>query len=116
MDVVKKLASAIENASAMSPLDRDVIFSFNERPPISGIRVDPAKVEISQKIALLKQADGVVRSHGPEVIQARSIFFNENRHVLQVNSEGTILDFERKGLVFIVHVTGRFRRHSSDWI
>lgn len=107
MEVVKKLAAAIENASTMNPLDRDVSFSFSERPPISGIRVDPAKAGISQKIALLKQADDVVRSHGPEVIQARSIFFDENRHVLQINSDGTILDFERKGLVFIVHVTSR---------
>ncbi len=104
---IKKLASAIENASAMSPLDRDVIFSYSDRPPISEIRIDPAKTGMSPKIALLRQADDIVRSHGPEVIQARCIFFDEGRHVLQLNSDGAILDFERKGLVFVVHVTGR---------
>lgn len=107
IEVLKKLASAIEKACVVNPADRDVFFSFCDRPPISDIRIDPEKASISQKIELLKRADDVVRSHGPKVIQVRSVFFDEDRRVLQVNSDGSIVDFKRKGLVFIVHVTGR---------
>ncbi|MCL5124056.1 MAG: TldD/PmbA family protein [Deltaproteobacteria bacterium] len=107
MKMVKKLATAIKNAFVSNPLDRDVSFEFGDMPPVSQIQLDPAQVGISEKIGLLKRADDVVRSHGTEVIQAQCIFFDEQRRVLQINSDGAILDFERKGLVFIVHVTAR---------
>ncbi|MGC8658016.1 MAG: TldD/PmbA family protein [Desulfomonilaceae bacterium] len=107
LGMAQKLAAAIKNAFVSNPLDRDLVFELGDRPPVSPIRLDPAKVTISEKIALLKHADDVVRSYGNEVIQARCIFFDEERRVLQINSDGAILDFERKGLVFIVHVTAR---------
>lgn len=108
MKSVRKLAGAIQQAASLGCASgRDLVFSVDELPPISEIQINPAIVEIGDKIALLRQADEVARSHGPEVIQTRCMFFDENRHVLQVNSDGAILDFERKGLVFIVHVTGR---------
>ncbi len=107
MEAVDDLARVIHEASMLSPKDNDVVFSVNSRKPISDIQVDPAAAGIAEKIGLLKQADEVARSHGPEVIQVRCVFSDENRRVVQVNSDGAVIDFPRKGLVFITHVTAR---------
>ncbi len=76
-------------------------FSLKDRPLISEVHHDPARVGANQKIDLLKHADDIARSYGPEVIQARSVFMDENRRVFQVNSDGSVIDFERKGVVFL---------------
>jgi len=106
-EAVDDLARVIHEASILSPKDNDIAFSVNSRMPVSEIQVDPAAAGVAEKIVLLKQADEIARSHGPEVIQVRSVFSDENRRVVQVNSDGAVIDFPRKGLVFITHVTAR---------
>ena len=107
MKTVNALATSIKEAAGIYSSNKDIVFSLKDRPSISEIHQDPARVDATQKIGLLKHADDIARSYGPAVIQARSVFMDENRRVFQVNSEGTIIDFERKGVVFFVHVTGR---------
>ncbi|MFH0960801.1 MAG: TldD/PmbA family protein [Pseudomonadota bacterium] len=105
---VNELAMSIIQAAGIYSTNRDIVFSLKEKPLISEVHLDPARFDVTQKIDLLKQADEIARSYGPAVIQARCVFMDENRRVRQVNSDGAIIDFERKGVVFFVHVTGRF--------
>ncbi len=75
--------------------------------PVSTILHDPAAVDLDRKIGLLRDADDAARSMGDEIVQVRCMFANEQRSVVQANSDGQHLEFQRIGLVFMVHVTAR---------
>jgi TldD protein len=87
------------------------LLGFALRPehvsPTSVIEMDPETIDLDRKIGLLKDADEAARSLGDEIIQVRCVFGDEHRRVVQSNSDGVRLEFERIGLIFMVHVTAR---------
>ncbi len=75
--------------------------------PLSEILRDPGAVDLDRKIGLLKEANDTARSLGDEITQVRCVFANEQRRVVQANSDGERLEFRRIGLIFMVQVTAR---------
>lgn len=99
--LTETLVQAAGSAGASSDL---VVRSENVRP-VSSIEIDPVSEDLDRKIALLVEADEAARSYGDEIKQVRVVFADEHRRVVQVNSTGSRLELERKGLVFMAHVT-----------
>lgn len=95
-------------SAGRSGLNRtESVFSAAAVNPVSTIGLNPLSVELAKKIALLEEADEVARSFGEEITQVRCVFGDERRRVIQANSDGMTLEFDRVGLVFVVHVTAR---------
>lgn len=71
------------------------------------IEIDPSKYSLRGKIDLLLEADDAARSHGPEITQVRVMLMDEKRRIFQVNSEGSLIDFEKTILTLVTHVTAK---------
>lgn len=99
--------SSLVTAAGHGQDGRDLVLSPGDVPQISPIRMDPAGIELERKIALLVEADQVARSFGDEISQVRAVFSDEARRVVHATSDGLLVEFTRKGLLFLVQVTAR---------
>lgn len=69
------------------------------------IEIDPTVIGLGAKIDLLVEADDAARSQGSEITQVRVALMDEKRRVFQVNTEGSLIDFERTSVTFVTYVT-----------
>ncbi len=69
------------------------------------IEIDPSSSGFGDKIDLLVEADDAARSYGSEIKQVRVILMDEKRRIFQVNSDGSLIDFEKTMITFVTHVT-----------
>lgn len=104
---VNDMADSLMVAAGSSSTLPSMGWRSPEIQPLSVILRDPGAVDLDHKIEMLREANDSARSMGNEIVQVRCVFSNERRRVVQANSEGERLEFERVGLIFMVHVIAR---------
>ncbi len=102
-ELVRTLTEAVPSL----PESAGLVFGAAQKLKPSVFEIDPAAVDLGTKIALLAEADEAARSFGGEINQVRVTISDEQRRVVQVNSDRAHLEFRRSGLVFTVHVTAQ---------
>ena len=104
-DSIDELSYSLLQASGAEPGTTDVILSPKTCPSPVSIEIDPSSCGFEDKINLLIEADDAARSYGSEIKQVRVILMDEKRRIYQVNSEGSLIDFEKTIITFVTHVT-----------
>lgn len=101
------LASAVRAARAglaagdpVAPADLRRIQPGTSNP----VRIAPADVDASDKVAALRAADEAARSAGPEVRQVVATYMEVRQRVLIANSDGVLAEDDRTRLRFAVKV------------
>ncbi len=102
---VDELAGSLLDASGSTEGSEDVFLAPRMCDIVSPVEIDPSTYGLRDKIVLLQEADDAARSAGPEITQVRVMLMDEKRRVFQVNSEGSLIDFNKTILTFVTHVT-----------
>jgi TldD protein len=99
-----ELASSV--SSAVRGGSKGVTIQLPAEPSSSGleVRVSPDTVSISQKVAMVQRANERARSRDRRVRQAKVVYRDFNQKVTVANSEGILVDDNRIGTLFFVHV------------
>ncbi|MGB6065840.1 MAG: DNA gyrase modulator [Desulfomonilaceae bacterium] len=88
-ELVRTLTEAVPSL----PESAGLVFGAAQKLKPSVFEIDPAAVDLGTKIALLAEADEAARSFGGEINQVRVTISDEQRRVVQVNSDRAHLEF-----------------------
>ncbi|MDD3471509.1 MAG: TldD/PmbA family protein [Syntrophaceae bacterium] len=102
---VDELCSSLLEACRITPGIDNVTIRPEQVRKSSIIEIDPSICGLKEKIDLLEEADDAARRLGNEITQVRVVLMDEKRRVLQINSEGSSIQFDRTTLTFLTHVT-----------
>ena len=102
---IDELSYSLLEASGGASGTADVSLRPRSCLSLAPIEIDPSSYGFKDKIDLLVEADDAARSYGPEIKQVRVILMDEKRRIYQVNSEGSLIDFEKTIVTFVTHVT-----------
>lgn len=102
---VDDLSSSLLEASNTLSGGSEIVLTPHIIGNSSLIEIDPSTHGLKEKIDLLQEADDAARSCGGDITQVRVVLMDEKRRVFQVNTEGSLIDFEKTTVTFVTHVT-----------
>jgi TldD protein len=96
-----ELAGTISKAAAGNIYDKDIALSVKHPPVRHSVTIRPETVEISGKVALVREADAAARAADKRVRQCTITYRDSVRKIAIANSLGELAEDEKIDLVFL---------------
>ena len=108
-------AAAAVRAGA-SGTDRGIDLRRVRPELVNPVEIDPAKVDVSEKVDALRAADDSARSTGAAVRQVTVSYVDTHQHVLIANSDGLLVEDDRTRVrIFVQVVAGKEGRIATGY-
>lgn len=92
INIAKEAAQSMSSSKLNKVLDfTKKKFEINHTP----IKIYPQDVDLRQKVDILKESYGIIKSYDDSIIQARTGYLDEDQKILIANSEGLLAEDRR---------------------